>query len=522
MSTSQISPQNETLGTLSLLQRIATFVATCPDARDAVRPSLETLVQDSVREAAMLTIFSRDTRAIHIEEACGLSDAERARGRYRLGEGVTGRVVQTGRPVVVPRVSLAREFLDRTGLVGDPSHDRSFVCVPVLLETSVIGAVSTMRAPSDDVELARETALLQVVAALLAQAVRLRQGAYEETARLQAGESQPEPTLLRPLRRPVELIGRSKSIQDVLALVQQVAATSTTVLILGESGTGKELIARAIHTNSARHDGPFIKVNCGALPENLVESELFGHEKGAFTGALQQRKGRFELAHGGTLLLDEVGELTAMAQVKLLRVLQEREFERVGGSTTLRADVRVVAATSRDLEQMVEAGTFRRDLYYRLAVFPMMMPPLRERGSDVILLADHFVNRFNRQHLKQVRRIATSAIDALLAYHWPGNVRELENCIERGVLLSTDDVIHSHHLPPSLQTAESTGTAFEGDLQQRLDAIERGFVIDALKSHQGNLAATARALGITERIMGLRVRKYQLDCTRFRRNDAAE
>jgi Nif-specific regulatory protein len=304
--------------------------------------------------------------------------------------------------------------------------------------------------------------------------------------------------------------------QEVFTLTAQVASSEATVLIRGESGTGKELIAHAVHYNSPRSGGPFVKVNCSALPETVIESELFGHEKGAFTGAVQSRKGRFELADGGTIFLDEIGDLSPALQAKLLRVLQEREFERVGGNTTQRVNVRVITATNRDLEVMLERGEFREDLYYRLAVFPIHLPPLRDRKSDLTLLADYFAEKYSRKNNKEIRRISTPAIELLSTYHWPGNVRELENCIERAVLLSTDGVIHGHHLPPTLQSAESTDTRLHGTLEEELSKVEKELILDALKSNKGNAARAARALGISERIMGLRIKKYGIDYKRFR------
>jgi Nif-specific regulatory protein len=295
-----------------------------------------------------------------------------------------------------------------------------------------------------------------------------------------------------------------------------VSKSQTTVLIRGESGTGKELVAHAVHYDSNRANKPFIKVNCAALPETVLESELFGHEKGAFTGAVALRKGRFELADGGTIFLDEVGDFSPSTQIKLLRVIQEREFERVGGTQTIKCDVRIIAATNRDLEKAIETGDFRQDLYYRLNVFPVILPPLRERRADILLLANFFVEKYSKLNHKNIRRISTPAIDMLMSYHWPGNVRELENCVERAVLVSTDDVIHGHHLPPTLQTAESSGTQFNGSLQATLDNLERELLLDALKSGRGNKAKAARLLGLSERLMGLRVRKHGIDPRRFR------
>jgi Nif-specific regulatory protein len=288
------------------------------------------------------------------------------------------------------------------------------------------------------------------------------------------------------------------------------------VLIRGESGTGKELVAHAIHYNSPRAGKPFVKVSCGALPESLIESELFGYEPGAFTDARAQKKGRFELAHGGTLFLDEVGELSPPTQVKLLRVLQEREFERLGGVRPIKVNVRLVAATNQDLEAAVKAGVFREDLYYRLNVFSIYLPPLRERRPDVPLLADHFVEKYAAAHGKDVRRIATTAIDMLMSYHWPGNVRELENCIERAVLVCEGGAIHAHHLPPTLQTAEVSGTLPRLSLEAAVSSYEKDLILDALKSARGNRAKAARLLDSTERILGYKVRKYGIDGRRFR------
>jgi len=304
--------------------------------------------------------------------------------------------------------------------------------------------------------------------------------------------------------------------EAVIGLIEQVSKSNATVLIRGESGTGKELVAHAIHLNSLRCGKPYVKVNCAALPESVIESELFGHEKGAFTGAIQQRKGRFELASGGTIFLDEIGYISLTTQVKFLRVLQEREFERVGGAETLKCDVRVIAATNRNLEEHMERGAFLQDLYYRLNVFPIHLPPLRERRSDIVQLADHFVEKYNKIHGKNIRRIATSAIEMMMSYHWPGNVRELENCIERAMLMSREDVIHGHHLPPTLQTAEYSGTQQSKTLEDTLNHIERDLIVDALKSAHGNCAKAARALGLTERIMGLRLRKHDIEPRRFR------
>ncbi|MDD2406378.1 MAG: sigma-54 dependent transcriptional regulator, partial [Sphaerochaetaceae bacterium] len=315
---------------------------------------------------------------------------------------------------------------------------------------------------------------------------------------------------------PERIIGRSHSMKELFDLIAKVSKSDATVLIRGESGTGKELVAQEIHDNSYRSERPFVKVNCAALPANIIESELFGHEKGAFSGAYALHKGRFELADQGTLFLDEIGELSSGMQVKLLRVLQEHEFERVGGTRTIKVDVRIIAATNRNLEEELRKGTFREDLYYRLNVFPLHIPPLRERKSDILLLCDHFIEKYNRKNNRNVKRISSTAIDLLMMYHWPGNVRELENCIERSVIISQDDVIHGHLLPPSLQSAESSDTQSKTTLRQSLEALEYELIAEALKQTRGNQSKAAQQLGITERIMGLRIEKYCFDSSRYR------
>jgi Nif-specific regulatory protein len=407
-------------------------------------------------------------------------------------------------------------FLNRTGARRRLRRkDISFVCVPIKLGNETIGALSADRLFAEPVSFEEDVRLLSIIASMISQAVRLRQAAQAERQELLEENTRLQEKL-RDRFHPSNIIGSSTAMQTVYDLIAQVSKSSTTVLIRGESGVGKELVAHAIHYNSIRAPKPFIKVNCAALPETVLESELFGHEKGAFTGAIATRKGRFELAHGGTIFLDEIGDLSAATQIRLLRVLQEKEFERVGGTHTIKADVRVIAATNRNLDQLVGEETFRQDLYYRLDVFPIHIPPLRERKSDILLLADFFAERYSRANHKDVRRISTPAIDMLMSYHWPGNVRELENCIERAVLLSQDDVIHGHHLPPTLQTAEASGTVHEGTLKEALDNVERELILEALKQSRGNKAKAARKLGMTERLIGLRVRKHGIDPKRFR------
>jgi len=303
---------------------------------------------------------------------------------------------------------------------------------------------------------------------------------------------------------------------EVFSLIESVATTDATVLIRGESGVGKELVADAIHFNSLRKSKPFIKVNCAALPESLIESELFGHEKGSFTGAANMRVGRFEAANGGTIFLDEFGDIPASIQVKLLRVLQEREIERVGGTKPIKVDVRIICATNRNLEDLITKDQFREDLYYRINIFPVYIPALRERINDIPILADFFIEKFNKRHGKNIKRITSSVIDTLMVYHWPGNIRELENCMERACILSNDQVIRTHNLPASLQTAITSKTVQSGTLEIIMDKMEKQIIVDTLVVTKGNSAKAADQLGITERMMGIRIKKYDIDTKRFK------
>lgn len=501
---------------LELLFRVSQHLEQSLDLRDVIEPTVQVLAERMGLEWAVLTLLDRQTEEVHIEAAFGLSPQARRRGRYKLGEGITGQVAATGEARVVRRIAEAGDFLGRTGAKARAA-DLGFVCVPIKLGAEVVGTLGACAQAPDDAELEQHLRALSTVAAMLAQAVRLRQEAQEAHRQL-VDENDRLRRALEDRFRPSNIIGTSKAMREVYDMVARVCKSDATVLIRGESGVGKELVAQAIHYSSLRAKNPFVRVNCAALPSDLLESELFGHERGAFTGAHRQRKGRFELAHNGTLFLDEVGEFPMTTQVLLLRVLQEKEFERVGSNETIQANVRLIAATNRDLEALVHEGRFREDLYYRLNVYPIRVPSLYERKTDIPLLTDFFIEKYARANNKNIRRVSTAAIDMLMAYHWPGNVRELENCIERASLLADDEVIHSHHLPPTLQTAEATGTVAQGTLQESLDCLERDLIVDALKVSRGNMAESARRLGISERVMGLRVRRYGIDWRRFRQN----
>ena len=500
---------------LETLHRIAVILAKRGELEKALLETLHILAEDLGMKRGMVSVLQRDLQEVHTLAQVGMDEQRADPVVYRLGEGITGRVVEKGKAIAVPRLDKEPLFLDRSGRRRDLDRaDLAFLCVPIKFGAEVVGALSADRAAGNGIALNGEVRFLETVAELIASRVESRR-VEEENRRLREGAGL--------TGAPGLVLGASNAIRQVRALVAQVADSRTTVLLTGETGSGKGLIARAIHQASPRRDQPFIKVNCGAIPENLIESELFGHEKGAFTGAAQSRTGRFEAAQAGTMFLDEVGELPAQSQVKLLRVLQDREFERVGGAKTLKTDARVIAATNRNLEEEVAGGGFRPDLFYRLNVFPIHVPPLRERGADVMMLADRFAKGYAEEMGKEINRIDTPAIDMLMAYHWPGNVRELENVIERAVLLSTDGVIHGHLLPPSLQMKAVEGrTKRRGKLEQLVAAYEMELIVDALKDGEGSQSRAAYLLGSTKRIIQYKVQKYGIDYRKFRKKGGGE
>ena len=476
---------------------------------------LEVLARRCGAVRGAVALIDEQTRELQVRAAAGPSGQGHAT-RYRLGEGITGTVAETGEAMVVPLISQDARFLHRAAVRGERrGSEFSFVCVPVVLHRRVVGTLSIELVHKADREFERLLKFLKVVTSMISQGIRIHRLLEVDRQKLVAENTQ----LREELHQKYDfssMVGTSGPMRQMYHEMARVAERNTTVLIRGESGTGKELIASAIHYHSPRAKKPFVKVNCAALPETLIESELFGHERGAFTGAESRKKGRFEMANGGSLFLDEIGELSPATQAKLLRVLQEREFERVGGTDPVRVDVRVIAATNRDLERALSEGLFREDLYYRLNVFPIFIPPLRERRADILPLADHFAEKYAREHGKPIKRISTSAIDQLACYHWPGNVRELENTIERAVLMADGEVIHGHHLPPTLQTAEATGTTVSTSLSAAVHTFERSIIEDALKSTRGNRAQASRLLGTTERVMNYKVKKYGIDPGRLR------
>ncbi|ARC90142.1 sigma 54-interacting transcriptional regulator [Rhodovulum sp. MB263] len=502
---------------LPTLYRLNHAISNATDLSAPLGMILDVMRTGMRMDRGAVSLLDRRRGRVFIHDSFGLTDEEERRGVYALGEGITGKVVESGKVIIAPRLHESPDFLDRTGAhAGETRRKSAFVCVPIMLGRKVLGAIAGERCYVSRRLLKQDAEFLAAIALMIAPAVELHLIANVERLELER-QNRELKDALKERFRPTNIIGNSKAMMaDVYALIGKVSKTRATVLILGESGVGKELVASAIHYSSDRAEGPFLRFNCAAIPEALAESQLFGHEKGAFTGATAQRKGSFERADGGTIFLDELGELSPAVQAKLLRVLQDRMVERVGSSRAVEVDVRIIAATNRDLPQMVAEGLFREDLFYRLNVVPVTVPPLRERGSDVILLADHFVARACAAMGKSVKRISTPALNMLMSYHWPGNVRELENAIERAVILSDDEVIHAWNLPPSLQTPSESGTRLGVGLDDRVRTVEHEMIVEAMKTTEGNIGRAAGLLQISRRMLGTRMERHGIDARAFR------
>ncbi|MDR3653763.1 MAG: sigma 54-interacting transcriptional regulator [Paludibacter sp.] len=477
---------------------------------------IKNLAEHLTAERIILTILNRESLQIIIEGSYGITEDERKKAVYQIGKGIIGSVIKDGLTVMIPKIAMSDDFLNLTHApTAIDGVDVSFICTPIRYKDQNIGTLSFHKVYKGPISFDYDVRLLKIVGSMIGRTMRRRQEYAEEMEQLRI-ENNSLRGELRNRIMPEKIKGNSGKMNEVFSLIDSVATTDATVLIRGESGVGKELVADAIHYNSLRKAKPFIKVNCAALPESLIESELFGHEKGSFTGASTTRIGRFEAANGGTIFLDEFGDIPSSIQVKLLRVLQEREIERIGSTKPIKVDVRILCATNRNLEDLITKDQFREDLYYRINVFPIYIPSLRERINDIPVLTDFFIDKFNKRHGKNIKRITASAIDTLMVYHWPGNIRELENCIERACILCTDQVIRAHNLPASLQTASTSKTMQSGTLDIILDKMEKQIIMDALISSKGNSAKAAEHLGITERMMGIRIKKYEIDPKRFK------
>ena len=472
-------------------------------------------------ERATLVLLDPGRRHLAIKSSYGLSVQEEQRGIYGLSEGICGRIFQSGAPCVVPDITTDPLFLNRTGARSASKDGVSFVGVPVCVDGVPVGVLSVDRLFGKDISFEEDISFLDIVATLIGQFLLLHNVIIEKEEKLVQENKSLKAELHGRFSRHY-IIGNSKPMQEVYWTIEKVAPSKATALLLGESGTGKELVARAIHEASPRKEKPFVKVNCAALPENLLESELFGHDKGAFTGATSAKPGRFELADGGTIFLDEIGELPLLLQAKILRVLQESQFERIGGTRTLSVDVRIIAATNVNLENMVSSGSFRSDLYYRLNVVPLRLPPLRERRDDIPLLLDYFIVSSNKRNGKEVR-LTNESLEYLTRYEWPGNVRELQNLVERMVILTDEPGIllnnlmeHLHHVPQISQEQKTVPvTDSAPQLSGSLLDLERQEIVASLRRNGWVQARAARELGLTQRQIGYRIKKFNLSRPEF-------
>ncbi len=521
---------------LSILTELGQILSSTLELRDTFGRMMQIISDKLDMRRGTLVLLDESTGRLRTEAAVGLTPDEMERGKYALGEGITGNVVATGRARIVADVRKEPDFLNKTGRYN-PADDGqiSFLCVPIKIEGRTTGALSVDKPFKSDEQLQSDYRFLDIVAAFLSQAIQInrmvmrqKEELLEENAQLRAQ--------VRDRYRFENIIGDSPAMHEVFATVGQVANSRATVLLLGETGTGKEMIAKAIHYNSPRRDKPFVRVNCGAMTSTLLESELFGHVKGSFTGAIKDKIGRFEAADGGSIFLDEIGTMEPQLQVKLLRVLQERELERVGDTQTLKVDVRVIAATNVDLQEEVARDNFREDLFYRLNVVSIYLPPLRNRREDVPRLIDFFLDKYNAINGRGLRRISREMLNILLRYPWPGNVRELENAIERAVVLSRDEDFTEDLLPLSVrmfaaqrrtnQASESIETLTrrlsdqaiadyelrEGEIYQLvIDQIERALIDRALAKCGGVKTKAADFLGINRNTLNKKVKDLGIE-----------
>lgn len=523
---------------LTALTDIGQVLSSTLDLHEAFTQIMQLLIKKLDMIRGSLVLLDESSGRLRIEAAVGFKPEEIERGVYAVGEGVTGSVVATGRPRVIPDVRKEPDFLNRT-VARDLSDQTpiSFLCIPIKIEGRIAGSLCIDKAFVSDAQLATDQTFLTIVAAFLSQAIQINRMVMRQKEQL-LEENRQLRDQVRDRYKFENIIGDSPAMHEVFATVGQVANSRATVLLLGETGTGKEMIAKAIHYNSPRRDKPFIRVNCGALSGTLLESELFGHVKGSFTGAIRDKIGRFEAADGGSIFLDEIGTLEPQLQVKLLRVLQEREFERVGDTQTVKVDVRVIAATNVDLQEEVARNNFREDLFYRLNVVSIYLPPLRNRREDITRLIDYFLDKYNALNSRRLKRISREMVSILLRYPWPGNVRELENAIERAVVLSTGEDFTEDLLPLSVRmfaaqrrsdhSSESIETLArrladqaiadyelrEGEIYKLLtDQIEHALIDRALAKCGGVKTRAADFLGINRNTLNKKVKDLGIDAT---------
>lgn len=509
---------------LLALHRITELIGTAVDLGGTLSRILGVLNDTLRMERSTLLLYEKVTRKLTIKASCGLSGVEVNRGVYRPDEGVCGQIFQTCSPFVVPDINSEPLFLNRTGARTKVRKNKiSFLGVPVMVLGKPEGVLTVDRLFGDEVSFEEDIRFLTILATLVSQFITLHREIEKKEAKL-IEENASLKAKLHQQHGGHFIIGHSKPMQEVFSIIDKISSSDVTALLLGESGTGKELVAKALHEGGNRKDKAFVKINCAALPETLLESELFGHEKGAYTGAHMSRPGRFEIAHGGTIFLDEIGEMPLALQAKMLRILQEKQFERIGGTKTFAVDVRIVAATNVSLEKAVVEGNFRADLYYRLNVVPIELPPLRNRKEDIPLLFNHFLAQSNERNGKCIK-LTSELLDFLSNYDWPGNVREMQNLVERMVILAEGDRLTMADLPatifghdqlkpmaPSEVSVREINTSNPVPKNRRsLQDIEREEIEMSLRRNGWVQVRAARELGLTERQIGYRIKKYGLN-----------
>ncbi len=499
-----------TVKELTTLYEIASIISNHYDLDTSLEKSIK-ILKNSLH-LTNCTVHILEDEELKVLASIELSKIQKELSTYKLGEGVTGLAAQSKEPVVVENIHNDSLFLNKSG--KRDYTNLSYVAVPLIVDNQTIGVLGATLTKTTEIGFEDCVRILTIISSIFAQTIYSYQLNKNEKERLKELKLYYKMEWDSKVHNFGDIIGDSPKMQQVFQVIQRIAQSDVTVLVRGETGTGKELVAAAIHKRSKRKDEPFIKLNCAAITDTLLESELFGHEKGAFTDARETRKGRFELADGGTLFLDEIGDISASAQVKLLRVLQEREFERVGGSKTIKVNVRLVAATNRNLEKMVQDGEFREDLYYRLNVIPIDLPPLRERGEDIRQLVEFFLEKSMKNH-KKIVKITDEAMDELMHYPWPGNVRELENTIERIVLMGNEDGINKFDmllLLPALNDEKFKKEFKSIPIENKtLEELEKEAIINALNNNNFNQSHAAKELGITLRQIGYKIKKYEIE-----------
>ncbi len=498
---------------LTIVNEVAKVLSKGLSFKETVGEVLKTLYSFWDVGLSFIALYDRSLKALKIVGAFGFSEEEIRRGIFKKGEGITGKVFKSGVPAVLQNIKESSEFLNKTRIRERLSGNETFVAVPVKVGGDIVGVLAVFKRFSSRESVEKGVETLMILGTLIGMFYKLNMKIEEE----RKWWEEEKKILREELRKSYNIhgiVGTSDAMMNLIETIKKVAETETTVLITGESGTGKSLIARAIHFMSKRKDKPFVTINCAAIPETLLEAELFGYERGAFTGAYTSKRGKFELANGGTIFLDEIGDMPLSLQAKLLRVLQDKEIERLGSEKILKVDVRIIAATNRDLRLLVKEGKFREDLYYRLNVVPIHVPPLRERKEDIPLLVEHFLSHFNSKYGKRVR-ISPEAMKVLIDYEWLGNVRELENTIERLVVMN-EGTVGVSDLPPHI-VAGSTKTKRDEplDLPKHIEATEREKIIEALEKTGYVKSRAAKLLGYTLRQLDYRIKKYGIPVKRF-------